>query len=226
MTLKTFKKAWPTVKLTAIVHAGLGNVYDQGARPTCLALSFTHAHECTRKGQEPLSSEYLFWASRQRDGLAPNAAHSTLSATQSALKEVGQPSSRFWSYDPARVIDARYSPPSNLGTLHKKPCTRPSLSVAALCDIVSNGKAPVIIVRVIEPDFIRARNGVVAVGGAGSTISKWLHALTVVGWGKSDNDEIMFLVRNSWGEDWGIQGYALLPEAYLNAHLRHVVVLN
>lgn len=37
------------------------------------------------------------------------------------------------------------------------------------------------------------------------------HAICVVGY----TDDGYYLVRNSWGPDWGIGGYFLLPEAYL-----------
>jgi C1A family cysteine protease len=38
------------------------------------------------------------------------------------------------------------------------------------------------------------------------------HALLVVGY---DRRRRLFLVRNSWGSRWGLEGYCLLPYAYL-----------
>jgi len=35
-----------------------------------------------------------------------------------------------------------------------------------------------------------------------------------------DDSQIRFIVRNSWGTQWGLQGYFLMPYAYLtNWHL-------
>jgi C1A family cysteine protease len=35
-----------------------------------------------------------------------------------------------------------------------------------------------------------------------------------------DDSQIRFIVRNSWGTQWGLQGYFLMPYAYLtNRHL-------
>jgi C1A family cysteine protease len=38
------------------------------------------------------------------------------------------------------------------------------------------------------------------------------HAMMAVGY---DDAEESFIVRNSWGEDWGLHGYCLMPYAYL-----------
>lgn len=34
--------------------------------------------------------------------------------------------------------------------------------------------------------------------------------MLIVGYGQSDNEENYFIVRNSWGADWGMNGYAYL----------------
>lgn len=39
------------------------------------------------------------------------------------------------------------------------------------------------------------------------------HAVLAVGY---DDNEHMFLVKNSWGEDWGIKGYFKMPYEYLD----------
>ena len=41
------------------------------------------------------------------------------------------------------------------------------------------------------------------------------HAVMAVGY---DDGEQRFLVRNSWGTDWGMAGYFTMPYAYLTDH--------
>jgi C1A family cysteine protease len=56
-----------------------------------------------------------------------------------------------------------------------------------------------------------ARTGVVPLPGAGETALGG-HAVLAVGY---DDAEGRFLVRNSWGADWGQGGHFTLPYAYL-----------
>src|ERR1700719_266052 len=44
------------------------------------------------------------------------------------------------------------------------------------------------------------------------------HAVVAVGYGKNKTLGIV-LIRNSWGDRWGIQGYAWLTEHYLKPRL-------
>ena len=50
------------------------------------------------------------------------------------------------------------------------------------------------------------------------------HAVAAVGLGRVDTLRC-FLVRNSWGIEWGDNGHAWLGDAFLNRHLRHVLAL-
>lgn len=66
-----------------------------------------------------------------------------------------------------------------------------------------------------------AKNGPVVVAVDTDDIDEWMHikgkfrrpcgnsvthAVTLVGWNKED-----WIIKNSWGEDWGINGYLYMP---------------
>jgi C1A family cysteine protease len=61
-----------------------------------------------------------------------------------------------------------------------------------------------------EPDGVIAmpKTGDYAAGG---------HAVLVVGYQDGEGDGGgRFIIRNSWGESWGIGGYGLLPYGYVD----------
>ena len=45
--------------------------------------------------------------------------------------------------------------------------------------------------------------------------SRGLHAVLVVGIAKDNTYEKLFLIRNSWGSNWGNNGYAWITKEYL-----------
>ena len=50
------------------------------------------------------------------------------------------------------------------------------------------------------------------------------HAVVAVGYGERAGKRVT-LIRNSWGEGWGLEGYAWLAEQYLAPRLTEVVIL-
>ena len=49
------------------------------------------------------------------------------------------------------------------------------------------------------------------------SLNNVLHAVAIVGLGWIDSDPY-FLIRNSWGADWGLVGNAWLSSKYIDAH--------
>jgi len=56
-----------------------------------------------------------------------------------------------------------------------------------------------------------AQTGVVPMPGSTEQVLGG-HCVVAVGY---DDSQQRFIVRNSWGADWGIQGYCTMPYAYL-----------
>jgi hypothetical protein len=50
------------------------------------------------------------------------------------------------------------------------------------------------------------------------------HAIVAVGHGRIGQNRAV-LVRNSWGQDWGLDGYAWLPEPFLAPRLTRVALM-
>lgn len=62
-------------------------------------------------------------------------------------------------------------------------------------------RAPVAVGFVVYEDFVSYESGVYSETGS---FIEGLHAVLVVGW---NDDEEYFIVKNSWGTDWGEEGY-------------------
>jgi C1A family cysteine protease len=60
-----------------------------------------------------------------------------------------------------------------------------------------------------------AKTGIAPLPAQGETVVGG-HAVTCVGY---DDDKGCFLVRNSWGENWGLEGYFWMPYEYLTSRI-------
>ncbi len=171
-----------------------------------------------------LSEEFLHWAAKQRDGLPRNVEGTTLAAAASALAEVGQPFEQVWPYDDGRdELAADYGPPDGAIDVAgdqrldgSGPVQATSQTIRAWLDA---GRAIVLGVRLYGTWFNPAPSGRIAMPPAGA-VQLGAHAVFVVGY----EDGIgagggWVIVRNSWGTDWGDDGYGLLPYAYVDRHV-------
>lgn len=67
----------------------------------------------------------------------------------------------------------------------------------------------------VEDSFRHYRGGIFDNRGCSSDIGKLNHAVLVVGYG-NDNGRDYWLVKNSWGRNWGMGGYMKLRRNYGN----------
>lgn len=67
----------------------------------------------------------------------------------------------------------------------------------------------------LTPSFMCPKNGIVMFE-AGTY--QGLHAVVIVGFGLDQAGQEYYLICNSWGHSWGIEGHAWLPAIYLEHH--------
>mmetsp|Transcript_35777 Transcript_35777/g.6450 ORF Transcript_35777/g.6450 Transcript_35777/m.6450 type:complete len:98 (-) Transcript_35777:35-328(-) len=56
-------------------------------------------------------------------------------------------------------------------------------------------------------DFMHYKSGVYSSDNCGTLPSQVNHAVLAVGYGVTDDGEDYWIVKNSWGTDWGDKGY-------------------
>jgi len=186
-------------------------IRDQGlTRGTCLAFAATTSHE---HGRGPaitdLATEALFYAAKQSEGNREDGT--SLRAIYRALRDDGQPEETAWRYDPDLDIrDPGYGPPD--GSFTAADCRRATLrrvdaDLPAIHVELDHGNVVVIGLELWEAFELRQEDELDLPGP--DELNGNMHAVAVVGY---DDDRGRLLIRNSWGTDWGEDGYAWLPD--------------
>lgn len=188
-------------------------VRDQGLRPTCIAFALTEVElVAAPPGTQALSAEYLYQsAARQTPTWVPNAGiplHAALAAATA-----GQPAEINYPYQAAEP-NFPIPPLPNALLLYGLPAQFFLTDIAQIIQILRN-HIPMGLGLQLTQTFLNPVGGVVAFEA--TVMPGELHAVTVVGLGWHQN-EPYFLVRNSWGAGWGIQGHAWLSATYVQTH--------
>jgi C1A family cysteine protease len=92
-------------------------------------------------------------------------------------------------------------------------------SVHAMKKSLSEGK-PVVFAFMIYSSIANAQNGVIPMPTAKDEMIGG-HAILAVGY---DNVRRHFIIRNSWGAEWGDKGYGYLPYDYFRSDLKMIPV--
>lgn len=187
-------------------------IRDQGLRPTCIAFALTEVELVAAPGIRALSPEHLYQsAARQTPGWAPGAGIPLGAALTAAT--AGQPAEDDYPYQ-ATEPPFPIPPLPNSLTLYGLPVRHYPPDVARIVQSLRDS-TPVGFGLGLTESFLRPVNGIIEFEA--DVRPGELHAVAAVGLGW-DQGEPSFLIRNSWGEGWGILGTAWLPAAYVRAH--------
>jgi len=195
-----------------------GPARDQGSRPTCLAFATSDLHAGLRDGWFPLSCEFVFYHAQRRSGRGPSQGAS-LGPMLQALKLDGQPLEGGWPYLSALPAElSQWSPPASVG-----PCfARDGGNAVAALDAIKAAHDqgdPMMILMTLSASFFQpTADSVVDPSPTEIPDAALRHAVVAVGYGRVDGVPAI-LVRNSWGQSWGMEGHAWLTERFLKPRL-------
>lgn len=211
------------ITVTCDLRNDLLPVRHQGRRQSCLAFATSTAHEHLGRHPEALSVEYLYFHAVARTAGANPDAGSTMDAAAAALREEGQPFEVAWAYEPAQLYPPSWSPPANVGTLHRATMSIRAPAIDEICDTLDAGSTVVLGLVITDAFWVPDSAGIVR--RRISDIERGGHAVLAVGYGRDEKGDRLVLIRNSWSDRWGLGGHAWLTEPYLARQLHQTALL-
>ncbi|MCJ2134043.1 C1 family peptidase [Methylobacterium sp. J-026] len=198
-------------------------VRHQGRRQSCLAFATSTAHEHLGRHAEALSVEYLYFHAVARTAGANPDAGSTMDAAAAALNEEGQPFEAAWTYQPAQLYSPIWVPPPNVGVLHRAKMSIEAPEIDEICQALDAGSTTILGLVITDAFWAPDAAGIVPVRDP--DIERGGHAVLAVGYGCDRAGARLVLIRNSWGDRWGLNGHAWLTEPYLIRQVHQTAIL-
>jgi len=203
------------------LRPGCPPVYDQGQLGSCTANAIAAAIQFDQAKQAiqvfMASRLFIYYNERDMEGTVDSDSGGQIRDGIKSIGSLGACAESDWPYD----IDKFANKPSQQCYDDAKKCEAVayrrlvSTNLNQLKGCLASGYPFVFGFSVydsFESDQV-AQTGQVDLPAADES-SQGGHAVMAVGY---DDSTQRFLVRNSWGADWGLQGYFTLPYAYLTS---------
>ena len=212
------------VSVTVDLRDQFGEIRYQGKRPTCMAFASSDAHSFAQGTTEPLSVEYAFFHAVRLKFNADRTQGVGIRLMSRAISTEGQPFETGWPYLNDLSATDDWEPPKNPGTIFRRGTTLIVPSTMAKIYVSLDTGHPVIVVMNISQSFFFVKAGTIIRAPANEPTLN-THAVIAVGYGECDGCRCV-LIRNSWGEKWGDDGYAWVEEDYLKPRLRDLGIMH
>ncbi|MDR1582803.1 MAG: C1 family peptidase [Prevotellaceae bacterium] len=212
------------------LRPNFNSIKNQGQQGSCLAHAITSIFEYAMKlNQEKeldLSEAFLYYNARHMDATGDVSIHtdtgSRFKPAMDALVQYGVALEKYCPYN-ENVYNQKPSEDA-----YQDAASRRLISAKNVNRKISDIKSalvdgyPVAVSFTLCPSFTEAQNGYIPMPNEQEIAEMYAedapkdknfqHAMVITGF----SDELqMFVVRNSWGEDWGDKGYCYVPFSYV-----------
>jgi len=202
----------PAIDLRNLCHL----VRDQGQEGACSGFATAAFRECyaAKNGEtlkEDLAPAYLYGWTRIEDGTFPNDSGASLASEFSVLQQRGVCPESYLPY----TTDPKEGPNAVADTAAEpyridKPLQVDSSDSQVVKSVLASQRTVAIGFRVYESFEQVGSSGVVPTPNQNESLLGG-HAVLVCGY----NDEKRYwIVRNSWSQTWGDEGYCYMPYGY------------
>jgi len=195
-------------------------VENQGNTNSCVANAVAGAYEYWIKKATSrdvnISRLFVYYNARWRDGSQDKDEGSVIQLAMESLAKFGACHEEVWPFDDRLIFKKPNSEAYKLAYENRvHDMAQVPLELNAWKQALAEGKPIVFGVALFESfDQASERGGVVPMPSPDDLgrESHGGHAMCAVGY--SDSERV-FIVRNSWGDDWGDKGYCYIPYSYL-----------
>jgi C1A family cysteine protease len=194
-------------------------VYDQGQLGSCTGNGIAGAVEFDQRKQGTKdftpSRLFIYYNERVVEGTVNQDSGAQVRDGIKSVATLGAPPETDWPYDIQKFTQ---KPPANAYSDAKQDLVSTYSRVAQnnltqMQGCLAEGYPFVFgftVYESFESETV-AENGIVPMPASGEKVVGG-HCVVAVGY---DDTKRVFIIRNSWGTDWGIKGYCLMPYEYL-----------
>lgn len=196
----------------------LSPVENQGQVGSCTANALAGAYEYLIRrhsgDQGDVSRLFLYFNARWYDNIQGDYG-SSITTSIRVLQELGICREHFWVYDPS-LVNAQPSGEAYEDAQYFQvlQAAQVDINLYAIKHCLAEGYPITFGLKLFESFNQATQSGIVPMPDPTEAGRRehGSHAMLCVGY--SDEAQV-FIVRNSWGEDWGDQGYCYIPYDYL-----------
>jgi len=190
-------------------------VYNQGQLGSCTANAVAGALDFERHKQDESfigpSRLFIYYNERMDDGTVKSDAGATIRESVKAVSKYGACPEVEWPYQ-IKNFTEKPAPPCYTDAIKYEVLIYHRVSAQDIKEVLATGRPVVIGISVYESfeSPTVASTGLVPMPKPNEQLMGG-HAVLVVGY-----EQDKYIVRNSWGDQWGDKGYFYLPQEYLS----------
>jgi C1A family cysteine protease len=204
-------------------------IRNQGQQGSCASFAVASVIEALRKDSNRYSPAFLYWNARVATNSINTDNGASLYGVIKAATEKGVCTEELMPYNPdiytLAPSDAAIDAAMDCRVLEAKTV---NVQLADIKSALSDG-FPVLVAAQIFDSFSETRSGFVRhpsseeLASDGRKDGHGNHALVICGY--SDKERV-FVVRNSWGTDFGENGYCYIPYSYAQQYFHQACIIS